>query len=106
MKKKKIAGQGHPFLLIVAITVASFVACYALQKALDSSFTLPNPVTVQMLSPTQGSTISNTIQLSCVATSTVAPITKVEFYMDGRLIGTVSNLNPKPFPPSGLKFGL
>jgi hypothetical protein len=104
MKYKKTVVKGHPFLQIAAFTVASCVACLALQKALD--FTLPNPVTTQLLFPIQGSTISNTITLSCTATSTVAPITKVEFYMDGQLIGTVSNANLKPFPPSGLKFGL
>ncbi len=105
MKHKKTTVKGHPFLAIIAFTVASCVACYALQLALGPAV-LPNPVTVEMLTPVNGSTVSGTITLSCTATSTVAPITRVEFYVDGQLVGTVTNTTQKPTPPSGLKFGI
>ncbi len=106
MKHKKTTPvKGHPFLIILAFTIASGVACYALQLALGPTV-LPNPVTVEMLSPTQGSTVSGVITLSSTATSTVAPITRVEFYVDGVLVGTKTNTTQKPAPPTGLKFGL
>jgi hypothetical protein len=66
---------------------------------LVSAFTkqkLANPVSVQMLSPLAGSTVSNTITLSASASSSAAPIWKVEFYMDDHLVGTVTNKIASP----------
>lgn len=52
----------------------------------------PNsPVQVEWISPTNGSVVSGTIQLSVLASSLVAPIHHVEFYRDGILIATVTN---------------
>lgn len=56
-----------------------------------------NAVTVTWVTPTNGQTVSGTIPLVVNAGSSVAPITRVEFYRDGVLIGTVSN---RPSPPT------
>lgn len=56
----------------------------------------PSPVTVDLLSPTNGAVISNTVTLSAAPFSTAAPITKVEYYLDGVLIATVTNPIPPP----------
>lgn len=56
------------------------------------------PVTVEMVSPINGSTVGGTIAVSCRASSTVAPITKVEFYRDGVLFATVY----PPLPPTNV----
>lgn len=56
------------------------------------------PVTVEMVSPTNGSTVSGTITVSCRASSVIAPITKVEFYRDGVLFATVY----PPLPPTNV----
>lgn len=48
-----------------------------------------SPVSVEIVAPTTGQVVSNTITFTAIASSTVAPITKVEFYRDGILMGTV-----------------
>lgn len=50
-----------------------------------------SPVTVEWVSPTNGSTVSGTIMLGVRASSLAAPIQRVEFYRDGALIATVTN---------------
>jgi hypothetical protein len=41
--------------------------------------------------PPDGSVISNTVTLSATPSSTAAPIVRVEYYLDGILIATVTN---------------
>jgi len=60
-----------------------------------------NPVSVELLTPVNGSTVSGVIELTATASSTAGPITKVEFYRDGILIGTAYNYLPAP--PGGVK---
>jgi hypothetical protein len=61
-----------------------------------------NPVTITLDSPLAGSVVSNTITLRATAGSSVAPISRVEFYCDGKLIGIVNSNNvPIPIPPTG-----
>lgn len=55
-----------------------------------------SPVTVQLVSPGAGSTVSGIVQLTATASSSAGPISKVEFYVDGKLIGTVTNKIPSP----------
>lgn len=50
-----------------------------------------SPVTVEWVSPTNGSVVSGTIMLGVRASSSAAPIARVEFYRDGILIGVVTN---------------
>lgn len=50
-----------------------------------------SPVTVEWVTPTNGSTVSGTIMLGVRASSLAAPIQRVEFYRDGILIGVVTN---------------
>lgn len=50
-----------------------------------------SPVTVEWVTPTNGSVVSGTIQLTVRASSSAAPIQRVEFYRDGVLIATVTN---------------
>lgn len=50
-----------------------------------------NGVTVDLLFPAPGSVVSNTITLTAEASSLAGPIAKVEFYVDGKLIGTATN---------------
>jgi len=62
-----------------------------------------SPITVTMVSPVNGSTVSNTIDLtSLVSTTGPYPITKVEFYRDGLLVATVTNKSIVA-PPTNLK---
>lgn len=66
-------------------------------------FTVNNPtaVTVNMVSPISGSTVSGVIQLSALASSTAGPISRVEFYCDSKLIAIVNSNNvPIPLPPT------
>lgn len=58
---------------------------------LVASLSDPSPVSVVVTSPTDGAIVSNTITLSVNVTSTVAPIARVEYYLDGQLIATVTN---------------
>jgi len=62
-----------------------------------------NPVTVTLLQPANGATVSGPVALSAAASSTMGPIVKVEFYRDGVLIGTVTNPHTAIPAPSGLK---
>lgn len=50
-----------------------------------------NGVTVELVSPAPGSVVSNTITLTANASSLAGPIQRVEFYVDGKLISTVTN---------------
>lgn len=50
-----------------------------------------SPVSVEWVTPTNGSTVSGTIQLTVRSSSSAAPIQRVEFYRDGVLIATVTN---------------
>jgi hypothetical protein len=59
-----------------------------------------NPVSVSLVSPIDGSTVSNTVTLTANASSTMGPIVRVEFYVDGALVAVGTN----PIaPPSGLR---
>ena len=79
------------------IALAVFVALIAL---IDHGLTVSvPPVTVTLVSPTNGAIVSNTITLSAVASSVMGPITKVEFYRDGVLIKTVYS---KPEAPTSV----
>ena len=58
-----------------------------------------NPVTCMITYPTDSEVVSNTITLNVSASSSIAPISRVEYYLDGALIATVTNpVNP----PAGL----
>lgn len=62
-----------------------------------------NPVTVTMVSPVAGSKVSGVIKLQANASSLAGPITRVEFYCDGKLIGCVDSNNvPMLLPPNNL----
>lgn len=81
-------------VIVAALALALFrpSAC-SRARALEAS-----PVSVQLVSPASGSVVSNTISLSVLA-STAAPgaaIYKVEFYVDGKLIGAVTNRPTAP----------
>lgn len=45
------------------------------------------PVAVTLDAPADGATVSGTVQLSATASSTMGPITRIEFYLDGKLVG-------------------
>jgi len=60
-----------------------------------------SPVSVTMLTPVNGSTVSGVIELTATASSTAGPITHVDFYRDGVFIGRAYNYLPAP--PSGVK---
>lgn len=81
-------------LLAAALALALFrpSAC-SRARALEVS-----PVSVQFVSPANGSVVSNTISLSALASTTApnADIYKVEFYVDGKLIGAVTNRPTAP----------
>ena len=76
-------------LLLLAAALACLIAGRLFGQAVS-------PVTVAMTSPISGQVVSNTITLTAEASSTVAPIQRVEFYMDGVLIGTKTVLPRKP----------
>lgn len=88
--------------LLVLLVTAALVAIDAKTVSVEESLTpltsssTPSPVTVTMLSPVAGSTVSNTITLSADASSLAGPIMRVEFYVDGQLVGTVTNRPPSP----------
>jgi len=46
------------------------------------------PVSIQLTSPSAGQVVSNTITLTASASSTMGPIQRVEYYVDGVLVGT------------------
>lgn len=74
------------FLLFVVLLLAPY------PKRVESiEPQVENPTTVTLLSPVAGSTVSNTITLSATASSSAAPISRVEFYMDDKLVGTIYN---------------
>lgn len=58
--------------------------------------TSSNPVTCELLTPVSGSTVSNIITLSATATSLAGPIHHVDFFVNGVLIGSVTNKLPPP----------
>lgn len=115
MKSKKLKHSGHPFITLLLFTVGAFAAAVVLasndeQRDRETAawftriFKLGNStaVTVNMTSPSNGSTVSNTIQLTATAVSTSAPIHHVEFYVDGVLFQTVTNQNIRPYAPSSV----
>lgn len=67
------------------LLLSSFLLVVGIKGATTS------PVTVEWVSPTNGSVVSGTIPLTVRASSTAAPIQRVEFYRDGVLIATVTN---------------
>ena len=86
-------------LLTAALWAAtSFVAT---DNSLSGMTVATSPVSVTMLTPVNGSTVSGVIELTATASSTAGPITHVDFYRDGVLIGTAYNYLPAP--PSGVK---
>lgn len=66
------------------------------RKAVNAAPVTQNGITLELLSPIAGSTVSNTITLSANASSLAGPITKVEFYVDGVLVGISTNKFAKP----------
>lgn len=58
------------------------------------------PVQVELTAPLSGQVVSNTITLTAEAFSAAAPIQRIEFYVDGVLIGTQTVL---PRNPEGLR---
>lgn len=76
-----------PLILLLALTVG-VLAPFAT--------TTSNPVSVELLSPVAGSTVSNIITLSANATSLAGPIHHVNFYVNGILVGSVTNKLPPP----------
>lgn len=79
------------------ILVAAAVAGWFLGGPSRSS---TNDVSVELVSPppvTVGRTVvRGTIALKANASSLAGPITKVEFYVDGKLVGTATNLFADP----------
>jgi hypothetical protein len=65
-------------------TVATSAAVHI---TFDNDFTLP---TTSLTSPTAGSTVSGTVQLTATATDNRGFITKVDFYQGSTLLGTDS----------------
>ena len=55
-----------------------------------------NPLSITLNSPTDGSTVSGTITLSATPVNTMGPISRVEYYIDGKLFATVTNPAPRP----------
>lgn len=53
-------------------------------------------VSVTLTSPINGQTVSGVIQLTAEASSTTGRISKVEFYVDGSLVGTDYAVPPAP----------
>ena len=96
-------------LPLLATAIVLIVAGLVLPSLLDSTAqpVTNGPVTVELLTPVAGSTVSNTITLTARASSTAAPITKVEFWdvFNGvhTLIATVTNFESVPAPPKGLR---
>lgn len=63
-----------------------------------------SPVTVEVLYPKNGATISNTVPFEVNASSLAGPIVRVEYYVDGKLFAvTGSNGAPIPMPPTGVR---
>lgn len=60
-----------------------------------------NPVSVSLLWPVNGSTSGVPVQLAAIASSSAAPVVKVEFYRDGILVATV--FTPTSPPPADLR---
>lgn len=53
-----------------------------------------NPVTVTMLNPTNGQVVSGILPISVVASSSAAPIKRINFSRDGSLIASVYYSQP------------
>lgn len=89
----------RPFIfsaLLAALFLANLPYLALRLERVAFAQTNTNAVTVTWVTPTNGQTVSGTIPLVVNAGSSVAPITRVEFYRDGVLIGVVSN---PPTPP-------
>jgi len=84
--------KGAGLLGIVALT--SFLAIKVLM--LPAGGQTSSVVTVSWITPTNGSVVSGNVLLAVRATSTVAPIVKVEFFRDDILIGTWTNTLSPP----------
>lgn len=92
--------SGVRLLLAATALIAVGLGAPLALRALSGS----GAVAVELVSPTPGSVVSNTITLSATATSTAAPIAWVEFYADGNLIGVVNSNNQEiPRPPVNLR---
>lgn len=104
-KAKTGISFGH-YLLGTALVLSPILVPWAANATKDRLFAVndPNAVTVTMVSPTEGSTVSGTIQLACTAGSTAGPIKRVEFYVDQtNLIAIVDGNNrPIPLPPKAV----
>lgn len=61
-----------------------------------------NPVTVTMISPAPGSTVRGVITVSATASSLAGPISKVEFYCDGKLFTVINNTGTRPSAPQAV----
>lgn len=100
--KRRPPSTGRPLLSLFAAAFTLMTAGLALPALLSGGTT--SPVSVTLLSPASGSIVSNTIALSAAATSSAAPIARVEFYVDDKLVGVVgSNNAPVVIAPSGLR---
>ena len=82
--------------LSLAFLIGS-IACLIAARLFGQS---SGPVTVELVAPASGAVVSNTFTLTATASSTVAPIQRIEFFVDGILIGTKTVL---PRTPTGLQ---
>lgn len=57
-------------------------------------------VSVAVTSPPAGAIVSNTVAVTALASSTAAPIQRIELYVDGTLLGAT---NFPPPAPTGLR---
>lgn len=105
MKPKPAPQSGNPLLQLLAAAFVLGGIGFGMPTVLESIMARAQqtgPVSVQLISPANGSVISNTIELSAEASSIAGPITMVEFYCDGKIIGvTGSNGLALPQPPDG-----
>lgn len=91
-------------LIAAAVLALALFRPGALRNLHPPMFAQGSPITLTLDSPASGSVISNTITLRATAGSTAGSITRVNFYVDGRLIGAVDgNNNPIPLPPTGFQ---
>ena len=84
---------------VLAAVAAAFVLIAADPGPLIDSIAQPvtqNGVTVELISPVAGATVGGNITLYANASSLAGPITRVEFYVDGVLVGTSTNRTPAP----------
>lgn len=86
---RPINGFGKVFIALCAVAAGLLLGSPWLGSS--GAPVTQNGITVELWSPTAGSTVSNTITVSADASSLAGPIAKVEFFCDGVLFKTVTN---------------